>query len=203
MWSVFYVSVGHLYVLFGEVSVHFFCHLNWIICFLGVEFGKFIIDLGYQPFICNVTCKYLLPFHGLPFSFVDSFLCHAEAFYLDEVPLEMCLARSRCGQCRRGYCLCSLGFWWFPVSHLGLSPILSLSLGKTFLKKLEKSQIYKLTIHLKELEKEQHIKPKPSQRREIIKFREEINLVETKRMLELINKMGSCSLKALIRLRNP
>ena len=25
--------------------------LNWIICFLGVEFDEFFIDLGYQPFI--------------------------------------------------------------------------------------------------------------------------------------------------------
>ena len=34
------------------------------------------------------------------------------------------------------------------------------------LKKLEKSQIQKLTFHLKELEKEQQIKPTPSRRRE-------------------------------------
>ena len=31
--------------------------------------------------------KYLLPFHRLPFSFVDYFLCCAEAFYFDEVPV--------------------------------------------------------------------------------------------------------------------
>ena len=37
------------------------------------------------------------------------------------------------------------------------------------LKKLEKTQIHKLTLHLKELEKEQQIKPTPS-RREIIKI---------------------------------
>ena len=38
------------------------------------------------------------------------------------------------------------------------------------LKKLEKTQIHKLTLHLKELEKEQQIKPTPSRRREIIKI---------------------------------
>ena len=42
------VSVGHLSVFFGEMSVHVFCPiLDWIICFLGVEFDKFFIDFGY------------------------------------------------------------------------------------------------------------------------------------------------------------
>ena len=48
------------------------------------------------------------------------------------------------------------------------------------LKKEEKPQIYKLTLKLKELEKEQQIKPKTSRRREIIKIRAEINDIETK-----------------------
>ena len=38
------------------------------------------------------------------------------------------------------------------------------------LKKLEKTQIHKLTSHLKELEKEQQIKSTPSRRRELIKI---------------------------------
>ena len=58
--------------------------LHWTICFLGMEFHKFITDFGYQPFILYVISKYLLPFHRL--SFVDCFLCCAEAFYLDEAP---------------------------------------------------------------------------------------------------------------------
>ena len=81
------MSIRHLYVSFGEVSVHVFCpFFDLIICFLGVEFEKFFIDLGYQPFICSVICKYLLPFRGLPLCFVDCFLCCAEVSYLDEVP---------------------------------------------------------------------------------------------------------------------
>ena len=36
---------------------------------------------------------------------------------------------------------------------------------QAFLKKEEKSQIYNLTLHLKELEKEQQIKPKPAEDR--------------------------------------
>ena len=44
----FHVSVGHLDVFFGEVSIHVFCpFLHWILCFLGVELHKFFIDSGY------------------------------------------------------------------------------------------------------------------------------------------------------------
>ena len=68
-------------------SAHF---LTGLFVFLGGEFETFFIDLEYQPFICDVICKYLFPFHGLPFSFVDCFLCCAEAFYFDEVPI-VCL----------------------------------------------------------------------------------------------------------------
>ena len=42
----FHVSVGHLDVFFGEVSIHVFCpFLHRIICFLGVEFDKFFRGL--------------------------------------------------------------------------------------------------------------------------------------------------------------
>ena len=49
---------------------------------------------------------------------------------------------------------------------------------QAFLKKQEKSQINNVTYHLKELEKEEQIKPKVSRRKEIIKIREEINKIE-------------------------
>ena len=55
---------------------------------------------------------------------------------------------------------------------------------QAFLKKQEKSQIQYLTLHLKEMEKEQQIKPKPSKRREIIKIKAEINEIKTKRTVE-------------------
>ena len=42
---------------------------------------------------------------------------------------------------------------------------------KASLKKMEKTQIHKLTLHLKEQEKEQQIKPTPSRRRELIEIR--------------------------------
>ena len=39
----------------------------------------------------------------------------------------------------------------------------------TYIKKLERSQINNLTLHLKELEKEKQLKPKVSRRKEIMK----------------------------------
>ena len=61
---------------------------------------------------------------------------------------------------------------------------------QAFLKK-QRSQIHNLTLHLKELEKEKQIKPKPSRRREIIMIRAEINEVEIKRTVEQINETSS------------
>ena len=62
---------------------------------------------------------------------------------------------------------------------------------QAFLKKEERSQIYNLTLHFKELEKEQQIKPKTSRRQEIIKIRAEINAIKTKETVEQINETRS------------
>ena len=75
------------------------------------------------------------------------------------------------------------------------------------LKKQEKSQRYDLTLHLKQLAKEEQTKPKVSRRKEIIKIRGEINEIETKKtitkvyitkiwFLEKINKID----KPIVRL---
>ena len=52
---------------------------------------------------------------------------------------------------------------------------------QAFLKKEEMSQIHHLTLHLKELEKEQQIKPQTNRRQEIIKIRAKINAIETEK----------------------
>ena len=49
-----------------------------------------------------------------------------------------------------------------------------------YLKKQEKNQINNLTLHLKQLEKEEMKNPRVSRRKEIIKIRAEINEKETK-----------------------
>ena len=48
-------------------------------------------------------------------------------------------------------------------------------------KQKKKSQINNLTLHLKQLEKGEQIKPKVSRRKEIIKIRAEINEIELKK----------------------
>ena len=58
---------------------------------------------------------------------------------------------------------------------------------QTFLKKEERSQVHNLTLHLKELDKEQQIKPQTSRRQEIIKIRD-FNAIETNQPTKQTNK---------------
>ena len=51
---------------------------------------------------------------------------------------------------------------------------------QAYLKKQEKSQINSLTLHLKQLEKEEMENPRVSRRKEILKIRAEINAKETR-----------------------
>ena len=51
---------------------------------------------------------------------------------------------------------------------------------QAYLKKQEKSQINNLTLHIKQLEKEEIKNPRVSRRKEILKIRAEINAKETK-----------------------
>ena len=52
---------------------------------------------------------------------------------------------------------------------------------QAYLKKIETSQINNLILHLQELEEQQQIKPRESRRKKIIKFRVELNDIETKK----------------------
>ena len=61
---------------------------------------------------------------------------------------------------------------------------------QAYLRKQGKSQISDLTLHLKELEKEEQTKPKVSRRKEIIKIRAEINKIETKKKKEKKEKLN-------------
>ena len=62
---------------------------------------------------------------------------------------------------------------------------------QAYLKDQEKSQINNLTLHLKQLEKEEIKNPRVSRRKEIIKIRAEINEKETKETIARINKAKS------------
>ena len=62
---------------------------------------------------------------------------------------------------------------------------------QAYFKKQEKSQINNLTLHLKQLEKEEIENSRVSRRKEILKIRAEINAKETKETLAKINKAKS------------
>ena len=62
---------------------------------------------------------------------------------------------------------------------------------QAYLKKQEKSQINDLTLHLKQLEKEEMDNPSVSRKKEILKIRAEINVKETKETIAKINKAKS------------
>ena len=74
---------------------------------------------------------------------------------------------------------------------------------QAFLKKQEKSQENNLTYHLKELEKEEQMKPKVSRRKEIIKIREEINKIEILKKIENITKTKSWFFERINKIDKP
>ena len=67
--------------------------------------------------------------------------------------------------------------------------------NKSLPQETRKSQINNLTLHLKQLEKEEMKNPSVSRRKEILKIRAEINAKETKETIAKINKAKSWSLK--------
>ena len=74
---------------------------------------------------------------------------------------------------------------------------------QAYLKKQEESQINNITLHLKELEKEEETKPKVSRRKEIIKIRAEINEIETKKTTAKINKTKSWFFERIDKIEKP
>ena len=66
---------------------------------------------------------------------------------------------------------------------------------QAYLKKQEKSQINNLTLHLKQLEKEEMKNPRVNRRKEILKLRAEINAKETKEIIAKINETKAGFLK--------
>ena len=66
---------------------------------------------------------------------------------------------------------------------------------QSYLKKQEKSQINYLTLHVKELEKEEQTKPKVSRKKEILKIGTEVNEIETKKKYQRSIKLKAGSLR--------
>ena len=74
---------------------------------------------------------------------------------------------------------------------------------QAYLKKQEKSQINNLTLHLKQLEKEEMKNPSVSRRKEIFKFRAEIIAKETKETIAKINKAKSWFFERINKIDKP
>ena len=74
---------------------------------------------------------------------------------------------------------------------------------QAYLRKQEKSQINNLTLHLKQLEKEEPKNPKVSRRKEIIKIRSEINEKEMKKTIAKINKTKSWLFEKINKIDKP
>uniref|UniRef100_A0A5F9CME4 RNA-directed DNA polymerase n=1 Tax=Oryctolagus cuniculus TaxID=9986 RepID=A0A5F9CME4_RABIT len=72
-----------------------------------------------------------------------------------------------------------------------------------YIKKLERYQINELSAHLKDLEKLQQTKPKSSRRREIIKTREEINRIESKKTLQKFSQARSWFFEKINKIDTP
>ena len=74
---------------------------------------------------------------------------------------------------------------------------------QSHLKKQEKSQIKNLTLHLKQLEKEEQRKPKVGRGKEIIKVRGEKKEIETKKTTAKINKTNSWFFEKINKIGKP
>ena len=70
-------------------------------------------------------------------------------------------------------------------------------------KKHEKGKINNLTLHLKQLEKEEMKNPRASRRKEILKIRAEINAKETKETIAKINKAKSWFFEKINKIDKP
>ena len=74
---------------------------------------------------------------------------------------------------------------------------------QSYLKKQEKHLIDNLTLHLKQLEKEEQKNPKVSRRKEIIKIRAEISEKEMKETIVKINKTKSWFFEKIKKIDKP
>ena len=74
---------------------------------------------------------------------------------------------------------------------------------QAYMKRQEKSQINNLTLHLKQLEKEEMKNPRMSRSKEIIKIRAEINAKETKETMAKLNKAKSWFFEKINKIDKP
>ena len=74
---------------------------------------------------------------------------------------------------------------------------------QSYLKKQKTSQIKNLTLHLKQVEKEEQKNPKVSRRKQILQMRSEINEKEMKEMITKISKTKSWFFEKINKIDKP
>ena len=79
-WKSFHMPVGHLYIIFGKMSILILCpFFNHIVCRVFF-YVLWLLCLFWILTPClYIICKYLFPFNRWTFNFIDSFL-HCAAF---------------------------------------------------------------------------------------------------------------------------
>lgn len=63
--------------------------------------------------------------------------------------------------------------------------------------KKERSQVNNITLHFKELEKEEQTKLKISKRKKILKIKADVNKTETRNAIEKVSETKSCFLEKI------
>jgi hypothetical protein len=89
---------------------------------------------------------------------------------------------------------------WDTMKAVLRGKLIALSACK---KKLERAYTNSLTAHLKALEQKEANSPKRSRLQEIIKLRAEINQVETKRTIQIINQTRSWFFEEINKIDKP
>ena len=90
-----------------------------------------------------------------------------------------------------------------PKRYVKAVIMVRLTAIQAYLKKQEKSQINNLTLHLKQIEKEEMKHPRVNGRKEILKIRAKINAKETKETIAKINKAKSCFFEKINNIDKP
>lgn len=87
-WTSFHLLIGHLYLIFGEMSIQIFGPLcNWIICLFIIELWQFFVYSGWKSLFGYMTYKYFPSVCGLSFHHLDGVFCSIEVLNFDVVQL--------------------------------------------------------------------------------------------------------------------
>ena len=129
-WTSFHVPVGHLYIFFGKISIHIFCHFLTR-CFFGIQFCVLFVYFDINPLLVTsfaniffhlIHCLFIL-FLLVPFAeqkILSLIRPHFFVFAFVSFDLgDRSKKKYCCNLCQRVFCLCFLtGIPWFLVLYL-------------------------------------------------------------------------------------